>query len=85
MAKKKDKRPANNRPKRVVPTDCFFCTQKITPDYKDYQTLEKFLTDRKKILGRSRSGICSRHQRILSKSIKRARHLALIPFTATAR
>lgn len=85
MTKKKDKRPTNNRPRREVPTDCFFCTGKIKPDYKEVALLEKFLTDRKKILSRSRSGICARHQRNLAKSIKRARHLGLVPFTASVR
>ena len=50
------------------------------PDYKDYKTLEKYLSDRAKILGRDRTGICTRHQKKLSTAIKRARYLGLLPF-----
>lgn len=60
---------------------CFFCERKILPDYKDYKTLRNFLTDRAKIVGKERSGVCSKHQRYLTREIKRARHLALLPFT----
>ena len=85
MAKKQKKPQRQSRPRREVPSLCFFCKEKKTPDYKDISSLEKFLTDRKKILGRSRTGICARHQRTLTKAIKRARHLALLPFSASAR
>lgn len=62
------------------PGACFFCKQKIEPDYKDLDNLKKFITDRGKILGRMLSGVCQSHQRILTLSVKRARYLALIPF-----
>lgn len=64
------------RPKRA----CLFCQTKTVPSYTDLATLRRFLTDRAKILPRARSGVCSKHQRGVSKNIKYARHLALLPF-----
>ena len=61
---------------------CFYCKYSIDPDYKDVENLEKFLTPRKKIVIREISGICAKHQRALSKQIKYARYLALIPYTS---
>ena len=65
------------RPKRF----CHFCKLKTIPTYTDIVTLRRFLTDRAKILPRARSGVCSKHQRLVSRNIKYARHLALLPFT----
>lgn len=59
---------------------CFFCQNKSMPSYTDLISLRRFLTDRAKILSRQRSGVCSKHQRVLAKNIKYARHLALLPF-----
>lgn len=59
---------------------CPFCRGEKDPDYKDYQTLAKYLTDRAKIIGENRSGLCAKHQRRLSIAVKRARHLGLLPF-----
>jgi len=61
---------------------CAFCTEKVEPDYKDIERLRRFLTERGKIVSRTRTGVCQKHQRRLSKSIKQARHLALLPFAA---
>jgi len=61
---------------------CFFCKYDTEPDYKDVENLEKFLTPRKKILSRERSNVCAKHQRSLSKQVKYARFLALIPYTS---
>ena len=63
-----------------VTTGCFFCQQVKEPDYKSLADLEKFTTDRGKILGRTKTGVCQKHQRRLGKAIKRARFLALMPF-----
>jgi small subunit ribosomal protein S18 len=49
-------------------------------DYKDERTLSRFLTDRGKIIPARLSGMCARHQRQLARAMKRARHLALVPF-----
>jgi small subunit ribosomal protein S18 len=68
-------------PKRKV---CFFCRDKIEViDYKDPAKLRPYITDRGKIMPRRKSGTCARHQRILANAIKRARHLALLPFVAS--
>jgi len=66
-----------------VATDCVFCNTKSEPDYKKHRNLQPFLSDRAKIIGKKRSGICSKHQRRLAISIKRARHLGLLPYTPT--
>ena len=59
---------------------CRFCAQKSKADYKDPDTLRRFMTERGKILPRRVTGTCSKHQRRLALEIKRARVLALLPF-----
>lgn len=60
---------------------CTFCVDKNSKiDYKDYETLRRYITDRAKIRPRRQTGTCARHQRALSRAIKRARHLALLPY-----
>lgn len=59
---------------------CPFCQSKTDPVYTDTQALRRFTTDRAKIVPRAKSSLCSRHQRILTRHIKYARHLALLPF-----
>ena len=62
---------------------CKFCVDKIDwVDYKDTKLLQGFILERAKILPRRISGTCARHQRMVQQAIKRARHLALIPYTA---
>lgn len=60
---------------------CQFCSNRTEPHYFDMVALRRFLNDRGRIITRTRSGSCSKHQRRISKEIKRARHLALLPFT----
>jgi small subunit ribosomal protein S18 len=61
---------------------CRFCEAKVNQiDYKDERRLQRFMTERGKIVPRRISGACARHQRQLTTAIKRARHLALLPFT----
>lgn len=60
---------------------CQFCFNKTEPKYWDVSALRRFMTDRGRIAGRSRYGTCAKHQRRISQEIKRARHLALLPFT----
>jgi len=81
MAKKKD----NKKRRRIikeepVPVNCPFCKGKTSPDYKDVATLERYVTDRAKVFGKDRTGLCAKHQRRVSVAVKRARHLALLPF-----
>lgn len=67
-------------PKRKV---CAFCVDKVDEiDYKDVGKLRRFVSDRGRIDPRRKTGTCARHQRVLSVALKRARHLALLPFTA---
>ena len=60
---------------------CTICEMGVrVVDYKDDRTLQRFITDRGKILPRRISGSCARHQRQIGTAIKRARHIALLPF-----
>ncbi|MFC1727803.1 30S ribosomal protein S18 [Patescibacteria group bacterium] len=59
---------------------CPYCKSGEDPSYKEVEELRRYLTDRGKIVSRGRSGVCARHQRRLAREIKRARHLALLPF-----
>lgn len=65
-----------SRPRKV----CFFCQSKTSPSYTDISVLHRFTTDRAKIVARVKSNLCSRHQRVVTKQIKYARHLSLLPF-----
>jgi len=61
---------------------CKFCVEKATMiDYKDVKTLQAFTPERSKVLPRRTSGVCAMHQRMLVEAIKRARNIALLPFT----
>lgn len=60
--------------------NCFFCTEKKTPDFMNSELLSRFISDRGKIASRVRTGVCAKHQRKLSDEIKRARYIALLPF-----
>ncbi|HKP52439.1 MAG TPA: 30S ribosomal protein S18 [Chloroflexia bacterium] len=65
-------------PRRKV---CAFCVDKVEHiDYKDVARLRKFLSDRAKIEPRRKTGTCARHQRAVSVALKRARHMALLPY-----
>lgn len=71
------------RPRRVRKKICAFCMDKAESiDYKEISKLRKFVSERGKILPRRVSGNCAKHQRQLTIAIKRARHVALLPFSA---
>jgi len=71
-------RPQRGRKRRKV---CSFCVDRVEHiDYKDTARLRRFLSERAKILPRRMTGTCAGHQRDLTEAIKRARHLALLPF-----
>jgi small subunit ribosomal protein S18 len=60
---------------------CVFCSESAKPiDYKDVATLKKYVSERGKILPRRITGNCAKHQRELTVAIKRARHIALLPY-----
>ncbi|MDR7869792.1 MAG: 30S ribosomal protein S18 [Tissierellaceae bacterium] len=68
------------KPRRKI---CSFCADKVDHiDYKDINKLKKYVTDRGKILPRRISGNCSKHQREVTIAIKRARQVALLPYSA---
>ncbi|MBQ7265881.1 MAG: 30S ribosomal protein S18 [Firmicutes bacterium] len=72
-----NKKRGGRRKKRV----CSFCVDKVTTaDYKDVAKLRRFISERGKILPRRITGNCAKHQRVLTTAIKRARHLALLPY-----
>ena len=71
-------RPMRRKGRKKV---CMFCVDRVeTIDYKDIARLRKFISERAKILSRRTTGTCARHQRELTIAIKRARHIALLPY-----
>ena len=71
-----------NKKRRKKKRVCQFCASKDARiDYKNTQILQKYVTERGKILPRRISGTCAKHQRELTSSIKRSRNIALLPFT----
>jgi small subunit ribosomal protein S18 len=65
------------------PRVCYFCTDKEAKiDYKQVDLLKRYITEEGKIRPRRQTGTCAKHQRALARAIKRARHLALLPFTS---
>lgn len=62
---------------------CVFCADKVYDiDYKDVTRLRRFISERAKILPRRMTGTCAKHQRQLTEAVKRARHIALLPYIA---
>ncbi len=73
------KRRSRFIPRRKV---CQFCVDKVDViDYKDFRKLGRYISERGKIEPRRKTGTCSKHQRTLTVALKRARHIALLPFT----
>jgi small subunit ribosomal protein S18 len=68
---------------RAKPRVCQFCQEKTVPSYKEIEVLGRFLTERGRIVPRSRTFVCPKHQRRLTAEIKRARYLAFLPFVVT--
>ena len=69
------------RPRYRRPRFCYFCKGKFSNiDYKDTDTLRRFISDRAKIRPRRQTGTCAKHQRKLAIAIKRSRHVALLPY-----
>ncbi|HID39927.1 MAG TPA: 30S ribosomal protein S18 [Calditrichaeota bacterium] len=72
------------RPRRYAPRKkvCAFCAENIDEiDYKQVELLRRFISERGRIQPRRKLGTCAKHQRRLARAIKRARHLALLPFS----
>jgi small subunit ribosomal protein S18 len=71
---------AGRRPRRKV---CAFCVDKVQKiDFKEVGRIRRYISDRGKIDPRRKSGTCAKHQRMLTAALKRARHMALLPYTA---
>jgi len=71
--------------RRLYKKNCIFCKTDTDPDYKNYDGLQSYVSDRARILGRVYTGLCNKHQRKLSQAIKRARHLGLLPYISAVR
>ncbi len=81
MEKEKAERPF--RARKAKKKVCQFCVDKVVDiDYKDVAKLRRYVSERAKILPRRITGTCAKHQRQLTSAIKRARHIALLPFSA---
>ena len=81
MKENNNRRP-NSKMRRSKKKVCAFCSDKAeASDYKDTAKLRKYVTERGKILPRRISGTCAKHQRQLTIAVKRARNIALLPFT----
>lgn len=73
-------RTSARRETRPINKNCPYCKQAIEPTYKDAKSLSRYMTEKGKIVSRSKTGICNKHQGRMSVAIKRARQLALLPF-----
>ncbi len=75
----KNDRPLHRKPRKKV---CHFCVDRVEEiDYKDVARLRKYVSERAKILPRRTTGTCAKHQRALTTAIKRARQIALLPYS----
>jgi len=83
MAERRGIRTGGERARRFVfrPKVCPFCADKLQIDYKDVSRLQRHISERGRIEPRRRTGVCAKHQRRLALAIKRARYLALVPYT----
>ena len=77
---KEVKRKSNRRRQEQSVGECFFCKEKRDPSFLESEILSRFISERGKILSRARTGACSKHQRKLTREVKRARYMALLPF-----
>lgn len=79
----KEYRSSNYQKQQFYPKKkrvCYFCAEKVDPDYKNVSLLKRYITEKGKILSAKITKTCAKHQRRLAKAIKRARMIALLPF-----
>ncbi len=81
MIKKSKKETILAAKRRGREKGCSYCKTNTNPSWTDYEKMREFLSPRSRIIASQFSGVCARHQRKLSRAIKQARHLALLPFT----
>lgn len=80
MSERRERPARGRRAKKKV---CSFCVDKVESiDYKEISKIRRYISERAKILPRRISGNCAKHQRQLTEAIKRARHIALLPYTS---
>lgn len=79
MAYNNSERPATRKPVRRRRKVCVFCGSEEL-SYKDAAKLKKYVSERGKILPRRVTGTCAKHQRMVTSAVKRARHMAIIPY-----
>lgn len=83
MGNNRRRSPSSRRERPVKSKPCVFCKENITyVDYKDYNVLRRFTSDRGKVRARRVTGLCPKHQREAASAIKRAREMALLPYVA---
>jgi small subunit ribosomal protein S18 len=76
-------RDSGRRRFRRRPRNCQFCADKINIlDYKQVDLVKRYVTEAGKIRSRRDTGNCAKHQRMVAKAVKRARHMALVPFAS---
>ena len=76
----RERGPGGRRPRRKV---CVFCVDHVKKiDYKDVSRIRRYISERGKIDPRRKIGTCAKHQRMLTAALKRARHMAMLPYTA---
>ncbi|HVZ12651.1 MAG TPA: 30S ribosomal protein S18 [Patescibacteria group bacterium] len=80
MKDKNKKKKVTRRRQEEVRGECFFCKEKKAPDFLEYEILGRYTSERGKILSKTRTGVCSKHQRGVTSEIKRARYIGLMPF-----
>ena len=76
----KKKKQVNRKPK-IVPKVDYFKENKVVPDYKNVLILRRFISDRGKVIPQKYSGLTAKNQRLTAKAVKRARYMALLPYT----
>lgn len=67
---------------KPVKENCPFCKEEREPDYKKFDELRAYTSERGKVHAKARTGLCHKHQKRVATEIKRARHLAYLPFVA---
>jgi small subunit ribosomal protein S18 len=84
MAQQKDRQQQRRRPATAAPTrrkPCYFCKEKVDEiDYKNYNQLRRYVSEKGKIRSRRITGACRRHQNQVATAVKRAREMALLPY-----
>jgi small subunit ribosomal protein S18 len=81
--KRQKRQSTSKRSSKQKNLTCYFTQTGTTPDYKEVLTLKRFTSERNKILPQKYSGLTSKNQRLLAKEIKKARYMALLPYTDT--